>query len=178
VLSKDDQGKRLNPRKADLHLYRAQFAEELAKLGVECAATNRQHRGKLTKGERQEFIHMKKDGRLKLDEVKIQDLVNAVKESKRPDTPALKKILETREFIKEDYGEIAKQLFKAGHKTEARAISQLRKSLVEVTEQVKVKSPDLTPEPPPDFWFEDSDVSPSPEPQARHQKTKSKDIEW
>ncbi len=69
-------------------------------------------------------------------------MVNAVKESKRPDTPALKKILETREFIKEDYGEIAKQLFKAGHKTEARAISQLRKSLEEVTEQVKVKSPE------------------------------------
>lgn len=147
VLSKDDQGKRLNPRKADLHLYRVQFAEELTKLGVECAATNRQHRGKLTKGERQAVIHMKKDGRLKLDQVKIQDLVNAVKDSKRPDSPALKKILETREFIKEDYAEIAKQLFKNGYKAEARAISKLRDSLDQTAEQDKVKTPELNPTP-------------------------------
>lgn len=145
VLSKDDQGKRLNPRKADLHLYRVQFAEELTKLGVECAATKRQHRGKLTRGERQEIIHMKKDGRIKLDNVKIQDLVNAVKASKRPDSPALKKILETREFIKEDYAEIAKQLFKNGHKAEARAISKLRDSLDQTVEQDKFKTQELNP---------------------------------
>jgi hypothetical protein len=137
VLAKDQYGQRLNPKKADLHIFRVQFAEELRKLGVDCAATKRQHRGKLEKGEKQAIIHMRKNGRLNLDKQKIQDLVQAIKEHQSPNNPLLKIILEKRKILKEDYAAISKALYKEGYKTEASAISKLNKSLDEASKLSK-----------------------------------------
>ena len=49
VLMRDTYGQRLNPRKNDLFEWRVRFAEKLREEGVECAATKRQHRGKILK---------------------------------------------------------------------------------------------------------------------------------
>jgi relaxase-like protein len=46
VRAEGDDGRRLNPRKADLHRFRERFAMELRSLGVEAAATRQAARGR------------------------------------------------------------------------------------------------------------------------------------
>ncbi|MDO4644142.1 MAG: hypothetical protein Q4A74_09925, partial [Cardiobacteriaceae bacterium] len=43
--------------------------------------------------------------------------------------PYLKEALQTRGIIIEEYGQIAKELYKMGHKTEARIISKLAREV-------------------------------------------------
>jgi hypothetical protein len=45
VRTEADDGRRLNPRKADLHRWRMRFAHELRQLGVEAAASRQRTRG-------------------------------------------------------------------------------------------------------------------------------------
>lgn len=57
VAAADDRGARLNPRKADLHNYRVQFAQKLIEQGVEATASRRVHRFKYQEGKAQGLIH-------------------------------------------------------------------------------------------------------------------------
>lgn len=58
----DNNGKRMNPRKADLARWRAVFAQELNARGVVATATKRAHRLKRKKGLSQSVLEMRKRG--------------------------------------------------------------------------------------------------------------------
>lgn len=60
VSATDDRGARLNPRKADLHSYRVQFAHKLAEQGIEATASHRIHRFKEDDGKLLSHIHQEK----------------------------------------------------------------------------------------------------------------------
>jgi hypothetical protein len=65
VRAESRQGRRLNPRKADLHRWREGFAHELRVLGVEAEATRQAVRGQLRRHEALWQIKAKADGRLR-----------------------------------------------------------------------------------------------------------------
>ena len=130
VLMRDKYGNRLNPRKNDLYEWRLRFAEKLREQGIECAATRRQHRGKYQKAESGIVRHIRDRGGYSTVLAKqAMELAKAIKEEKRPTSPFLKKQLETQQIIVEEYGLLAKELFKLGYKKEARLISLLKKQV-------------------------------------------------
>ena len=130
VLMRDEYGQRLNPRKNDLFEWRVRFAEKLREEGVLCAATKRQHRGKTLKPENSFVRSIRSRGDLP-DRYKQQaeELIEAVKNSDRPKHPFLREAMQTRGLVLEEYGKIAKELYKMGNKTEARIISKLAKEV-------------------------------------------------
>ncbi|WP_107689089.1 relaxase/mobilization nuclease domain-containing protein [Neisseria wadsworthii] len=130
VLMRDEFGRRLNPRKADLFEWRVRFAEKLREEGVLCAATKRQHRGKVQKPENSLLRAMRQRGVLSnAARQQAVELMEALKNSDRPKHPYLKETMQTRGIILEQYGLIAKELYKMGHKSEARIISRLAKEV-------------------------------------------------
>ncbi|KVU84296.1 DNA polymerase [Burkholderia ubonensis] len=62
VLARGRNGRRLNPRKADLQRWRESFAHELRERGVEANATPRRTRGATQRYERQAVRHMRERG--------------------------------------------------------------------------------------------------------------------
>ena len=130
VLMRDKFGIRLNPRKNDLYEWRLRFAEKLREHGIECAATRRQHRGKYQKAQSGIVRHIRdRGGYSTVLAQQAMELAKAIKEEKRPTSPFLQKQLETQKIIVEEYGALAKELFKLGYKKEARLISLLRKQV-------------------------------------------------
>ncbi|TKB87977.1 MAG: conjugal transfer protein TraS, partial [Nitrospira sp.] len=65
VRSESRQGKRLNPRKADLHRWRETFAEKLRGYGVEAEATRQATRGKSQNYDLLWRVKAREDGRLR-----------------------------------------------------------------------------------------------------------------
>ena len=57
------------------------------------------------------------------------ELIKAMQNSDRPKHPYLQETMKTRGYILSEYGLIAKELYKMGHKTEARMISKLAKDM-------------------------------------------------
>lgn len=130
VLMRDGFGQRLNPRKADLFEWRVRFAEKLREEGVLCAATKRIHRGKTQKPENSLLRAMRQRGVLSnAARQQAEELMDALKNSDRPKHPFLKETMHTRGVVVGEYGKIAKELYKMGHKTEARIISKLAKEV-------------------------------------------------
>ena len=130
VLMRDEFGQRLNPRKNDLFEWRVRFAEKLREEGVQCAATRRQHRGQTQKPENSLLRAMRQRGALgNVHKQQAIELIEAVKNSDRPKHPFLKETMQTRGIILEEYGAIAKELYKMGHKSEAKIISGLAKEV-------------------------------------------------
>ncbi|MDO5654373.1 MAG: traS protein [Brachymonas sp.] len=130
VLMRNEFGQRLNPRKNDLFEWRVRFAEKMREQGVPCAATKRQHRGITPKGEPSILRAMRQRGHAgEVHKAQAQALMAALADSERPKHPFLQEAMQTRGIITEEYGLIAKELYKMGHKTEARIISQLAQEL-------------------------------------------------
>ncbi|MFS6937862.1 relaxase/mobilization nuclease domain-containing protein [Neisseria animaloris] len=130
VLMRDEFGQRLNPRKADLFEWRVRFAEKLREEGVMCAATKRIHRGKVQKPENSLLRAMRQRGVLSnVARQQAIELIEALKNNDRPKHPFLRETMQTRGIVLEQYGLIAKELYKMGNKTEARIISQLAKEV-------------------------------------------------
>src|SRR5690606_36892852 len=99
------------------------------------------HRGKVQKPDN--FIVRQIEDRGKLSEVKksqAQELIQAIKENKRPLHPFLKEHLATKEMISEEYKYLAKELYKAGLKTEARAISKLNQSVMQADNTTRAQA--------------------------------------
>ena len=131
VLMRDTYGQRLNPRKNDLFEWRVRFAEKLREEGIECAATKRQHRGKIHKAENGIVKAIKKRGATpRIEKPRLEELNQAIKNLERPIHPHIQKVMQTRGYILAEYGLIAKELYKMGHKNEARLISKLAKDMV------------------------------------------------
>jgi hypothetical protein len=64
VMAESIDGRRLNPRKTDLHRWRETFAEKLRELGVEAEATRQASRGENRRDERNWQVKARQQGRL------------------------------------------------------------------------------------------------------------------
>ncbi|WP_066570513.1 relaxase/mobilization nuclease domain-containing protein [Snodgrassella sp. CFCC 13594] len=126
VLMRDEYGHRINPRKNDLFEWRVRFAEKLREEGVACAATRRQHRGITRKGENFVLRSMRQRGFVgSAHKKQAESLIEALAKNERPKYLFLKEAMQTRGIIVGEYGRIAKELYKLGHKTEAKIVSKL-----------------------------------------------------
>ena len=132
VLMRDENGKRLNPRKNDLFEWRVRFAEKLRENGVDCAATKRVHRGQTQKAEHSTLRAMRQRGSVSQAQTQqLLDIAQAVKTGQRPQHPFLNPTKQTRQDIVSEYKSIARELYVRGYKTEAKIISQFAQTVSE-----------------------------------------------
>ena len=101
VRAESKTGKRLNPRKADLHRWRETFAEKLRGHGIEAEATRQATRGRLGNFEPLWRIKAKEDGRLR---------------ATRPTTKRSANTMATRSAAIDAWREIARALAASGDK--------------------------------------------------------------
>lgn len=131
VLMRGEFGQRLNPRKNDLFEWRLRFAEKMYEQGVPCAATRRQHRGVIIK-EYSTLKAMQKRGHVgQVHKRQAQELIEALRNSKRPDYLFMKEAVQNRADIVSTYKQILKELYKGGTKTEGRLIRP-RKDMIKL----------------------------------------------
>lgn len=123
VKAVDSNGIRLNPRKADLQLWREMFADKLNDHGIDANATPRAIRGVVKKAEKQVIRHINKDfksGRrtapAKTTKEKIKDAGRELKTGQGRKNPAEENILKTRQSVYSDYEVLAKALAKGDQK--------------------------------------------------------------
>jgi hypothetical protein len=103
VRAESEHGKRLNPRKADLHRWRETFAEKLRGHGVEAEATRQATRGRIRNYEPLWRIKANDDGRLR---------------TARPTTKSGAKTMATRAAAVDAWREIARALATSGDKVD------------------------------------------------------------
>lgn len=114
-------GKRLNPRKADLQAWRELFAEKLREQGIEANATPRRARGVVRKSEPQAVLHIdkgyeagKRSEPSKVTQARERAAREALKKGQGTELhDALKK---SRALMQRDYGEAARELARGGEK--------------------------------------------------------------
>lgn len=141
VMIRDLNGKRMNPRKNDLFQWRVKFAEKMREQGIDCAATKRQHRGQTQKGENSIITSIKKrGGKSTIEEKIITDLAEAMKQEKKPDNDFIKRQLDTRNLVIDQYKEISKLLYISGYKKEANLISKLSKDVEQASTNTRIQS--------------------------------------
>lgn len=155
VLLRDENGRRLNPRKNDLFEWRVRFAEKLREQGVECAATRRQHRGQSIKGQKADIrqiilrtMQEEKQGkqpenikRSHIAQANVEAILEALKAQRRPQHPFQEKAQRAKDHITEQYGLISRELYKLGYKTEAKIMKDFAnevsgKSLDSLAQQI------------------------------------------
>ena len=78
VRAESKHGKRLNPRKADLHRWRETFAEKLRGHGIDAEATRQTTRGRSRNYEPLWRIKAREDGRLRTSRSQVKSTANAL----------------------------------------------------------------------------------------------------
>lgn len=111
VRSLGHDGKRLNPRKADLATWREHFAGELRFRGVEAEATPRRARGKVRNAERGVVRAIKQRGKQpRVERLAREDIVKEARGDKRSARPWEEKLQERQTAIKAAYRRQAEDL--------------------------------------------------------------------
>lgn len=117
VKALDNDGVRMNPRKADLQAWREVFAEKLREQGIEANATPRRVRGVVLKAEKQAIRHIDKgfaEGKRKaparVSQSQKQEAAHEVKTGQKRHNPAKSKILTARKEVHQSYGRVARAL--------------------------------------------------------------------
>lgn len=130
VTMQNHHGQRMNPRKNDLFEWRVLFAEKMREQGIECAATKRVHRGQYQKAENS-TVHniVKRGGQSYVDMARRQQIIDAIKNDKRPVHPYLREQLETNNLVLSELKTLSRELYIQGLKTEAKAVSSLSNQL-------------------------------------------------
>lgn len=140
VMIKNEFGRRMDPRKADLFEWRLRFAEKMREQGVECAATRRVHRGKVQKPEHSTLRNMRKRGTVpNVYRQQAIELTKALKNSSRPIHPFLREQVEARNIVLTEYGKIAKELYKLGAKAEARILSGFAREIESASQATQIQ---------------------------------------
>lgn len=113
----DDTGRRLNPRKADLQLWREQFAKHLHDYGIEANATPRPIRGKTRRPKSQAQYHAIKNKRpLRNDQERRREVAEALKAGRGiDDAPPLVKARKTRVNVLQNAEGFVSELRAGGH---------------------------------------------------------------
>lgn len=104
-------GRRLNPRKADLHHWRERFAEELRLRGVAAEATPRRTRGRVRKAERGPVRAMRERGTVpRVDRLAREAIVREARGEGGADRPWETRTAERQEAIRARYRATAADL--------------------------------------------------------------------
>ncbi|PPD10214.1 MAG: type VI secretion protein [Methylocystis sp.] len=104
-------GRRLNPRKADLATWREQFAGELRLRGVEAEATPRRTRGKARKAERGVVRVIRERGDMpRVERLSREEIVKESRGGKRSTRPWEAKTRERQAMIRKGYLQQAEEL--------------------------------------------------------------------
>ena len=122
-------GVRLNPRKADLQLWRVRFAEQLRERGIEANATPRRARGVVKKAEKQavhnidlEFEQGKRDSPSLITKARKQTAEQEIKAGKPRSNPIQDKFSVARKGVEKVYGQIARTLSRGDTEDKALAM--------------------------------------------------------
>lgn len=106
-----DDGRRLNPRKADLQAWRESFAECLREQGVTAEATPRRSRGVAKKGTRQAVLHASRAGRSRVVDAQQRAAKrDAAKATPAPDAPWEKAMKRTQGRVQQAWQDVAAEL--------------------------------------------------------------------
>ena len=122
-------GRRLNPRKADLHQWREQFAQELRSRGVAAEATPRRTRGKVRKADRGKVRAIRERGEQpRVERLAREEVVRQSQE--RAERPWEERIRERQANIRTRYLSFAEEISRSGDPAD-RALSARIRGFVE-----------------------------------------------
>jgi len=117
-------GKRLNPRKADLQEWREQFAGELRTRGVVAEATPRFIRGVTKKATKQPILHMVKKGRSLVLRQQIKEAIEDLRADRSSEKPWKAALHDRREGVVSAWSDISQELQKGGDTKLASIVSR------------------------------------------------------
>lgn len=120
-------GRRLNPRKADLQVWRERFAGELRLRGIEAEATPRRTRGKVRKADRGAVLVLRKRGVLPLVERRArEEALHEARDGKVRARPWEENIQSRQQAIRQTYLRFAEELEGAGSASDKALARQVR----------------------------------------------------
>lgn len=120
-------GRRLNPRKADLQVWRERFASELRLRGIEAEATPRRTRGKVRKADRGAVMALRKRGVLPLvDRRAREEVLREARDGKAGAHPWEEKIRSRQQAVRETYLRFAEELEAAGSASDKALAREVR----------------------------------------------------
>ncbi|MGJ0533168.1 relaxase/mobilization nuclease domain-containing protein [Methylocystis sp.] len=127
VRSLGHDGKRLNPRKADLQVWRERFAGELRLRGIAAEASPRRTRGKVRKADRGTILALRKrEITPYVDRRAREEVLREAVEGKSAERPWEKQIQSRQEGIRRRYLDYASELERTGEATDQTLARQMR----------------------------------------------------
>lgn len=138
-------GRRLNPKKADLQAWREDFAACLQEKGVAAAASARRTRGVTQKGKRQAVIHAEKRGQSTVAKAKVDQAAKRAGQGGATAQPWEKALEARQERVRGGWLKAAKVLEASGQTGSQRLAGQMRRFVksmpaVETEQQALVKT--------------------------------------
>jgi hypothetical protein len=128
-------GRRLNPRKADLATWREQFAGELRLRGVEADAPPRRTRGKVRKAERGVIRAIKQRGELpRVERLAREAIVKESRRGKRSARPWEAKTGERQADVREAYRQQAEELRRSQNAADRELAKQVAQFVTDMPE--------------------------------------------
>jgi len=129
-----ENGKRLNPKKADLRHWRETFAENLRGQGIKAEATSRQIRGQFHKGMNAKISQMKRNGRQPESERDWENQIGEQVSAGKPynHSKAVQKAKSTRAVVRAMYNGMIKDLERSEFDEDRVLASKLRVFLAEM----------------------------------------------
>jgi type IV secretory pathway VirD2 relaxase len=128
VRSQGYDGKRLNPRKADLQTWRERFASELRLRGIDAEATPRRTRGRVRKADRGAVLALRKRGvRPLVDRRAREEALREFQDGSRAKRPWDENIGRRQKAIRGAYLQFAEDLERTGKTSDSALAQQLRK---------------------------------------------------
>ncbi len=119
-------GRRLNPRKADLQAWRESFAQCLREQGVAAEASPRRTRGVVKKGKKQAVRHAEAAGRSTVARAKVDEAIEAASGRTAVERPWEAATARKQEQVREGWGKVAERLEAAGSAQAAKLAATVR----------------------------------------------------
>ncbi|WMT79582.1 relaxase/mobilization nuclease domain-containing protein [Bradyrhizobium sp. Ash2021] len=127
VRSLGHDGKRLNPRKADLQAWRERFAAELRLRGITAEATPRRTRGRVRKADRGAVLALRKRGiTSEVDRLTREEVLREVRAGKTTERPWDARIRSRQDAIRRRYLDYAAELQRSGTARDDALARQIR----------------------------------------------------
>ena len=133
VRSLGHDGRRLNPRKADLQDWRERFARELRLRGIAAEATPRRTRGQVRKADRGAVLALRKRKITpEVDRLAREEVVREVRGDKTTNQPWEARIRSRQDAIRQQYLDYASELQRSGTARDVALARQIREFVKEM----------------------------------------------
>jgi type IV secretory pathway VirD2 relaxase len=127
VQSLGHDGRRLNPRKADLQAWRERFARELRLRGIAAEATPRRTRGRIRKADRGAVLALRKRRIApEVDRLAREEVLREVRGGKTAERPWDERIRSRQDAIRQQYLDYASELQRSGTARDVALARQIR----------------------------------------------------